>query len=195
MKRRRTSPIPRKRSVRRSNPPPISWRELYDEFLGFYLPPLHPRSTQFSVRRMLDICGELGVEKLSDLTPKLVGRFCGRTTGKHGKPITLRTVQGQLVYFRLLCRYAVSQSYLAADPTLARKVWIPDQALSEPGRTHLTAVEALDVIRRRIWKRSPGAGSRGGCGPRFTSWPSWDCGRRKSSACGLRISTWRTGRC
>lgn len=148
MKRRIATPVRARRTARQPDPPPPDWSELYEEFLGFYLPPLHPRSTQFSVRRMLDICQELGVRSVTDLTPKLVGRFCGRTVGKHGKPITLRTVKGQFCYLQLLCRYAVSQGYLAADPTTARKIWIPDQALSEPGRTHLSAAEARDVIRQ-----------------------------------------------
>jgi integrase len=55
---------------------------------------------------------------------------------------------GQLVYLKLLCQYAVSQEYLRSNPTLARKIWIPDQALSEPGRTHLSKAEAWDIIRQ-----------------------------------------------
>jgi integrase len=142
-------PSRRKRKPQKPRPAPaLSWQDLHEEFLGFYLPPPHPRSTQFSVSRMLDVCAELGVKSVSDLTPKLVTKFCARTTGKHGKPITLRTVQGQLVYLKLLCQYAVSQKYLKTDPTLARKVWISDQALSEPGLTHLSAAEARDVIRQ-----------------------------------------------
>jgi integrase len=97
---------------------------------------------------MLDICTEVGLSEVSDLKPALVAKFCGRTTGKHGKPITRRTVKGQFVYLQLLCRYAAGQGYIAKDPTLARKVWITEQSLSEPGRTHLTLAEANDVIHQ-----------------------------------------------
>lgn len=185
MRRRFANPVRPKKKLRKPKPA-VSWDDLYEEFLGHYLPPVRPRSTQFSVSRMLDVCEELGVKKVSDLTPAMVNRFCARTTGKHGRPITMRTVKGQFCYFRLLCQYAVSRGYLKRDPTLAHKVWIPDQALAEPSRTHLSAAEARDVIRQADLEAS--AGNRKARRLRMLVYFLAFLGLRKKEALGLECA-------
>jgi integrase len=123
------------------------WTEFRDEFLGFYTPPLYPSATFFSVRRVLDVVEELGLKSLGDLKPRLISRFCARNTGKGGRPITVRTVETQLSYLKLLCAYAHGQGYLTTNPTAARKVWISDGGDEYTGR-HLTTEETRAVIER-----------------------------------------------
>ena len=124
-----------------------TWPEFRVEFLGFYSPPLYPRATYFSVRRVLDVVEELGLQSLSDLRPNLVTRFCGRQTGQGGRPIKVRTVETQFVYFKLMCEYAAGQGYIAADPTAARKIWISDSAHEFTGR-HLSS-DQMRAVRGR----------------------------------------------
>jgi integrase len=127
--------------------PTPDWSDFRDEFLEFYAPPNYPSATWWSVKRVLDVIEELGLKSLADLRPRLVSKFCARRTGKGGRPIVVRTVETQFVYFRLLCEYAAGQGYIPIDPTKARKRWISDGGSEFKGR-FLSAAET-EAIRRR----------------------------------------------
>ncbi len=138
----------------------LSWSDFRAEYLGFYTPPLYPRATYFSVRRVLDVCEECGVKSLADLRPKLVSSFCSRTHGKDGKPIAVATVATQLSYLRTLCGYAVTQGYISVDPTKARKTWISDTE-AEFDKQHLCRTEALAVYRQAEAEAATGSWKAG----------------------------------